>query len=199
MSKEPLGKLTRRLSETERARWRIEILHQEGRIAQRDIERVYEGLFMRSITTLEAFLEELFHQAVLGQSGHPKARALPRAEFRSRVVLKEFVLGPRDYVDWLPYKKLGERAKVFLRAGRPFTEISDGQRTQVAEWHRLRNAIAHPGEPAKTIFREKVIGERALLPQEKTPAGFLRSPIQPGLNRFAGTLREMRQLGQDLT
>jgi hypothetical protein len=198
VARTPLGKLTGRLSETEKTRLKIEALYGEGLIARRDAERVYEGLFMRSITTLEDFFEELFHLAVLGQSGHPHARVSPRVEFKSRIILNKFVLGANEYVDWLPYKKVEERARVFLRGGRPFTEISDGQRSQVAEWCRVRNAIAHPGDPAKSIFREKVIGERALLRHEKTPAGFLRSPIQPGLNQFAGVLRQMRQFGQDL-
>ena len=198
MPKDTLEELTRRLAGTERTRLRIESLHHEGRIARRDAERVYEGLYMRAITTLETFLEELFHQVALGQSNHPTKRVRPRADFRSRMALNRLVLGHNDYVDWLPYTKVEERARVFLRGGRPFTEISDGQRSQISDWHRLRNAIAHPGEPARTAFRTKVIGERVLLSHEKTPAGFLRSSLQPGLNRFAGTLRQMRQLGSDL-
>ena len=190
--------MTRRLAATEQTRVRIEGLHHEARITRRDIERVYEALCMKAITTFETFLEELFHQVVLGQSNHPKRWVLPRADFRSRAALNKLVLGNNDYVDWLPYKRVEERAKVFLRSGRPFTEISDGQRTQVSDWHRLRNAIAHPGDPARTVFRTKVVGQRVLLNHEKTPAGFLRSPLQPGLNRFAGMLRQMRQLGDDL-
>lgn len=197
--KDSLSWLTRRLLETERARKRVEELYVAGSISRRDLERVYEGLFMRSITTMEAFFEDLFHDVVLGRSGHSKARACPRADFRSKAVLRKFVLGGRDYVDWLPYHRVEERARVFLRGGRPFTEVSDAQRSQIAEWHRLRNAIAHPGEPARSIFRSKVIGERNLLHYEKTPAGFLRSEVQPGLNRFENGLRQMRQFGAVVT
>jgi hypothetical protein len=154
---------------------------------------------MRAITTLEAFLEELFFLAVLGRSDHSKSRALPRAEFQSRAVLSEFVLEGRDYVDWLPYRATENRALVYLRQGRPFTELSDGQKSQIKEWHVTRNAIAHPGRHAQEQFRHKVIGQMALLPHEKTPSGFLRSKVQPNLRRFESILSGMLQIGSDLS
>jgi len=168
-------------------------------MTRREAERVYEGLFMRAITTFEAFLEELFFLAVLGESGHPKSRALPRAQFRSRAVLSEFVLAGRDYVEWLPYRAMEGRALVYLRKGRPFTELSGGQKSQIKQWHVTRNAIAHPGRYARDQFRHKVIGEMTLLPHEKTPAGFLRSMVQPNLRRFESILSNMRQIGLDLS
>jgi len=199
MARSPQENLATRLRATEEARAKVELLVASGSMTRREAERVYEGLFMRAITTLEAFLEELFFQVVLGESGHSKSRAFPRAKFKSRAVLSEFVLAGRDYVDWLPYRAMEDRAAVYLRKGRPFTELSGGQKSQIKQWHVTRNAIAHPGRYAREQFRRKVILGMTLLPHEKTPAGFLRSKLQPNLRRFESILNDMRQVGFDLS
>lgn len=196
---EPRDNLTSRLRATEETRAKIEVLVSSRAMSRRDAERVYEGpIFMRAIATLEAFFEEQFYRTVLGESGHPRSRAKSRADFRSRAVLSEFVLGGRAYVDWLPYRAVEDRALVFLRKGRPFTELSDGQKSKIKQWHVTRNAIAHPGRHAREHFHDKVIGEMTLLPHEKTPAGFLRSRLQPNLHRFESILSDMRTVGSDL-
>src|SRR4051794_21087888 len=112
MPSDPLANLTSRLLSTERARIRIEQLHATGNVARRDAERLHEGLFIRAVTTLEAFFEELFVLIVLGKTSHPQARAYPRADFRSRAVLKQFMKGdsPREFIDWLPYRAVEDRA-----------------------------------------------------------------------------------------
>jgi hypothetical protein len=199
MARSPQESLATRLRASEEARAKVELLVTTGAMTRREAERVYEGLFMRAITTLEAFFEELFFLTVLGESGHPKSRALPRAQFKSRAVLSTFVLQGRDYVDWLPYKAVENRASIYLRKGRPFSELSDGQRSQIKQWHITRNAIAHPGRHAQERFRRTVIGEMTLLPHEKTPSGFLRSMLQPKLRRFESILSDMRQVGVDLS
>lgn len=199
MARSPQKELSARLRTTEAARTKVELLVASGLMTRREAERVYEGLFMRAITTLEAFLEELFFLAVLGESGHSRARAFPRAHFRSRAVLSEFVLGGRDYVDWLPYRATEERASVYLRKDRPFSELSGAQKSKIRQWHLTRNAIAHPGRHAQDQFRSKVIGGMILLPHEKTPAGFLRSMLRPNLRRFESILGEMQKIGGDLS
>ena len=199
MAHSPQDNLVVRLGATEATRRKVEFLVASNSMTRREAERVYEGLFMRAITTFEAFLEELFYMAVLGKSGHSKDRAFPRAKFQSRAVLSEFILGGRDYVDWLPYPATEVRASVYLRKGRPFSELNEGQKSKLKQWHLTRNAIAHPGRFAQEQFRYKVIGEMTLLPHEKTPAGFLRSMLQPNLRRFESVLREMQKIGLDLS
>ena len=195
----PSDTLTARLRATEDTRKKVEQLVSAGHMTELDAERVYEGLFMRAITTLEAFFEELFYLVVLGESAHTKSQAVPRADFRSRAVLSQFVLAERDYVEWIPYKAVERRAMVYLRKGRPFTSLSDGQKSKIRQWHLTRNAIAHPGRFARDQFRSKVIAGLSLLPREQTPAGFLRSELQPNLRRFESILREMRRVGADLS
>lgn len=194
----PENTLKSRLRITEVTRAKIEQLVGAGQMSRPQAERVYEGLFMRAITTLEAFFEELFYLTVLGQSGHSKARCAPRAQFKSRAVLAEFILGGRDYVDWLPYNAVERRASVYLRKGRPFSELSGGQKSRVKLWHVTRNAIAHPGDYAREQFDSKVIAGLTLLPYERTPAGYLRSELRPGFRRFESILSDMRTIGSDL-
>lgn len=154
---------------------------------------------MRSVTALESFFEELFYLTVLGKSDHSTARAKPRVEFKSRAVLNEFILGTNQYVDWLSFSEVETRAQVFLRKGRPFTELDQSLKSKIPHWRFTRNAIAHPGRYAKDKFRSKVIGNASLLKHEKTPAGFLRSNPQPNISRFQIILVDMAGIGRDLS
>lgn len=202
MASDPLENLSRKLASTEQARSRIEALYQSKQVTRRDTERLYEGLFIRAITTLEAFIEEQFYLTVLGRSKHARTRVVPKADFPSRTVLTDIVTRKKAYVSWLPYSETEKMARMFLRGGKPFTDITDSQRNQLSEWMTIRNAIAHSSKSARNKFHANVIGSTPLINYEKTPAGFLRSSYRPGvtprITRFEVILQNISKLGHAL-
>jgi hypothetical protein len=189
--------LRQRLRRLEVTRFRIEGLHQGGTLPRQDVERLYEGLFLSLVTGFERFLERLFFEVVLDETRH-SARVLPKASFASPRTLREFVLAEKPFVDWLPYGNTEERAKMFLRKGRPFTEMPGSSKGELNRWMAIRNAIAHSSDHSRDKFHRVVIGTNPLPPRQKSPAGWLRSAAKIGVSRFELASREAAAIAHAL-
>ena len=199
---EKLGRLFRvKLKSIEYTRIRIEGLYARNDIVMRDVSILYEGLFLRLITSFEAFLEELFFKILLGKSDYPTRYVKPRINFRSANILRDVLMQNQNYLEWLPYNKTLTRANSFLRGGRPFTCLTDSQKSKIKEAIRVRNCVAHSSEFSRSIFKKKVIINLILSPKERTPAGFLRSlvRINPPLCRFQLYISNLSRMSYDLT
>jgi hypothetical protein len=117
----------------------------------------------------------------------------------SNRALKDILLQGRSYLDWIPIDRTIERADIYLNGGRPFSELTDGDRSTIKTITMIRHAIAHQGEHAKRVFREKVIGSSALLPVEKRPAGYLRSQANANQKRFEVYIIQLGRIALDLS
>lgn len=122
----------------------------------------------------------------------------PRAQFRSRQVLRDFVLGGRPYVNWLPFDRTMARASAFLRGGRPFSAVNATDLRLMQDWMKTRHAIAHTSAHAERVFLRDVVRGIPLPPRQRTPAGFLRSQLRPGVSRFENVLREMEGIARKI-
>jgi hypothetical protein len=176
----------RRLDGTRR---RVDQLVQTGRLSTRAAEQVYESLFLSAFTSFEVFVEDLFLLLLVGASKRNPAisSAVPRIAVKSFSVARDLVVGPgRKYVDWLPYERTMERAKLFFRGGRPFTEVPVGERELVNRAQVIRNAIAHRSRYSEERFETQVIAGTALAPRERKPAGYLRGLLSayPSVCRY---------------
>src|SRR5690349_21591224 len=107
-------------------RQRMEKLFDSGKITKTDLESVYEALFLRAVTSFEVFLEDLFLAILEGKIQYSQSRVQPRLQVRSRDALMEILLQGNDYMNWLPFKHTMNRAKLYLKDGRPFSELSNG-------------------------------------------------------------------------
>jgi hypothetical protein len=188
----------RRLDRFERTASKLERALDKGTLTRRDLEALYEGLFIGAIVEFESFLELLFMGVVLRKTLYPGGKVTPRIDVRSQGVLEEVLLDGRRYVDWFPYALTETRAQSYLRGGRPFSLLSSSQKQSLERWLWIRNAVAHSGRHARQVFERKVIGTTPLPPRERTPAGFLRSEIRSGVTRFEHTLDEMRGIAATL-
>ncbi|HET8891285.1 MAG TPA: hypothetical protein VFQ41_20445 [Candidatus Angelobacter sp.] len=162
----------------------MEKLLADDRLARRDLERVYEGLFLSAFTRFEVLLEDLFFGLLVGRVSCYSCDSYPRVNFQSEKVARQVILRERRYLDWLPYGKTEELAKSFFRGGRPFTRLDDGEKSKLQTSLFIRNAIAHKSTYSSKIFTEKVLGSTPLAPRERTPAGFLRSQYRINQTRF---------------
>jgi hypothetical protein len=66
--------------------------------------------------------------------------------------------------------------------GKPFTFLTDIQKNRIANYHTIRNAIAHKSKKAMNGFNTLITG-LALLPIEKTPQGYLRNIPNPATGK----------------
>jgi hypothetical protein len=163
-----------RLRKFERSRSKLERLLLRGQVSRHDVSLFYEGIFLRTVTSFETLMEELFLGFLTG-SLYGASSVRPRVQFRSSAVARDVMLGGKAYVDWLPYHFTEKRANAFFRGGLPFRFLD---RTEVRSLERLltiRNAVAHQSHAARKRFESEVLGSAPLLPIERTPAGFLRS------------------------
>ncbi len=182
-----------KLKSLEHTRRKIERLFAANIIVRRDVEQVYEALFLSSITAFEALLEDLFFGLMMGRfkSGITGVRC--KINVASETVAREVALAEHEYLDWLPYSRTTERAKVYFASGLPFTVLDDGDKSFLKQSLYVRNAIAHKSKYAMDLYKDKVVGTMVLPPRERGPASFLRSqfrtsPAQCRYEDFAGRM-----------
>jgi hypothetical protein len=190
----------RSLRNLDYTRKRMEQLHQDGKIRRRDLDSVYESLFLRAVTSFEAFLEELFLAILERRRRYRGGRVSLRMTVKSRQALMDILLQGDKYLTWLPFKHTEDRAKLYLDDGRPFTELDDGDKAVIKTIATIRHAIAHRSRHAMNEFERTVIGSRALLPGERKLAGFLRSQSRSGTvqNRFEIYVGELGRIAREL-
>lgn len=198
-SSEVADAFDRRLRRLERTAKKVERAFDGESLTRSDLEALYEGLFINAVVEFERFIERLFLGIVLSNvSCGASARVAPRVDVRSLSVLVPLVNAGRSYADWLPYHETEKRARTYLRGGRPFTDLAASDKQRIEHWLWTRNVIAHGSQHASRIFREQIIAMTPLPPRERTPAGFLRSEIRPGVTRFQNVLDEMRGVAASL-
>jgi len=169
---------TSKLTYLEHTRNKIERLYLEGSIVRRDIEQVYEALYISSITAFEALLEDLFFGLLMGRLSSTTSGMRCKVTVSSEIVAREIALAGDKYLDWLPYKRTEERARTFFASGIPFSLIDGNKRSLLQECLFIRNAIAHRSIYATEIYKKNVLGSRILPPRQRGPASFLRSQFR---------------------
>lgn len=169
--------LARRYRQLDGSRRRIEELFAKKEISRRAVEHMYEGLFLNVHRAFEAFMEDLFIGLLVDGAGLTSARRdiYARVTVKSNSVARELIVGRRGrYVDWLPYEKTLELAKLFFRGGRPFSDLPDNHIQQIAHSVVLRNAIAHTGRYSQDRFHKIIVNSVNLPLGHRSPAGYLR-------------------------
>jgi hypothetical protein len=184
----------------ELTRTRMDSLHSQGQIVLRDLESVYEALFLRAVTSFEAFLEELFISILREKTTYSQSRVSLRMRAANSAALLEILLQGKDYMQWLPFNATEQRANLYLKGGRPFSELTNGDKSMMKTITTIRNAIAHRSDFAMRQFETKVIGNQSLLPRERTPAGYLRVAVssQPPQTKFDSYMGELSRLSAAL-
>jgi len=176
-------------------------LFRQRAIIMRDIDVVYESLFLRSVTGFEVFLQDQFIDILKGNARYPRTRVSVLITAKTNDALMSILLQGGRYMTWLPFSNTEDRAKLYLKEGRPFTDLTNGDKSMIGTITTTRNAIAHKSEHAMREFNRIVIGAQALLPRERSPAGYLRSPVRASsaTNRFQIYERELARIANALT
>ena len=149
-------------------------------ITQNDILQAYAGLFFDLFTSFEGVIEELFIGLLKGEISHiqPTQRIIkvsPKAQ------VENAVYAGKDYLKWLPYDITKDRAGIYFLNSAPFNNITQANINTLKTYQTIRNAIAHKSKSAMAKFNILISG-LVLLPQERTPSGYLRSIPNPVAN-----------------
>ena len=170
MQRRLLKSLQHSLSGVERTRQRIESLYAVRQLVKRDLEMAYSGLFIRSMSSFETFVEDLFLAMLAGQtrrSTYSVKRLFPELRSFPTDRIRLLLLGDRKYFDWLPYYLTEKRAKSFLDGSTPFAALSEADKKALDKVVYIRNALAHSSSHARDTFISVVVGDLTLPPREK--------------------------------
>ena len=195
-----LKKFHKSLDNLEKTRKRMKNLYRSNKIINRDADSIYEALFLRAVTSFEGFLEELFFGILRDRSSYRRRGISLRMKVTSAAALQEILLQGNRYLNWLPFDQTERRAKLHLKAGKPFSQLPDHDKSMITKITTIRNAIAHKSKHALSEFERKVIASRNLLPRERVPGGYLRSSvtISPPVDQFEGYILELARISTSL-
>lgn len=190
---DPANAFGARLRALEATRQQVDSLFESGRLSRRAIDHIYEGLFISAVAAFEVFIEELFLR-LLVRRPQKSTNVHPRIRVNSFLVARTVVAAGRNYADWLPYNDhTAKRAKIYFRAGRPFTTLPSQQTDVLQRITMIRNLIAHRSRHSQQQFEKHVIGNTPLTPRERRPGAFLRGiltpePMETRFQNYASTL-----------
>lgn len=173
-----------RIIQLEYTRKNIENTFTNNNLALRDVKYVYESLFINIVNLFEQSIEELFIGLLTNRIKHNQYIIHPRVTFNSQMVARDVIKSNNKYIGWLPYQNTKDLAKIYFRAGRPFSFPDHIQMGALTHMLTIRNAIAHKSRVALDKFHNNIISNQILLPREKSPAGFLRSQFRATPNQI---------------
>lgn len=178
---------------------KAESLYRSSHLNAEDVEFVYGSAYVQFAAQLEAILEDLFMGLLTGSVVMPRAQAVSRVPFKSSVVAKDVVYGGRAYLDWLPYDRTRDRAKLFFRAGRPFSNVSSAAAESFNRVPVLRNALAHSSTSSFSKFSTRFVDGKQLPPSQRKPAGYLRGSHAKGQSRINYQMAEAISAFREIT
>lgn len=171
-----------KVNELNGVRLNFENARAAGSINDIEILQAYAGLFFELFTNFEGKIEELFIGLLKGEVTHPQTAVQRKLKISPSVETENALLGGENYLKWLPLSITIKRAQIFFVNQLPFSLVT-GQNIQfLANYQTIRNAIAHKSKSAMAKFNS-LIAPLTLLPQERTPAGYLRSIPNPVANQ----------------
>lgn len=122
MQADVLKRFQRHLERIEMTRTRMDFLHSQKQIVLRDLEFVYEALFLRAVTSFEVFLEELFISILQDKAKYSRRRVSLRMKAINSAALMDILFQGKDYIQWLPFDSTEKRAHLYLKGGKPFSD-----------------------------------------------------------------------------
>lgn len=187
------------LKKLEVTRLRIEQIHNSGQLFKRDIEFVYESLFLKSLVNLESLLEELFVGILYKKYGTKKK--YNNYSFESRKKILDILLFDRNFLEWLPYSKMKARAELYFCNGKPFSNLNDRQLSFLKKSMVIRNAIAHKSKYSNEKFKSQILKAEAMPIGIKTPAQYLRYEFRtsPSKIKYEVYMSELAQIPMTIT
>lgn len=181
------NELISHLANIERTRKNSEKLLKNGKLTNRDVNIIYSGLYMESVSSFERFLEDLFIFLLSEKVIHPSKKVKLKTTFKSIAIAWDVLHSERPYLDWLPYEKCTKRAQAFFINGLPFTGLDNALDLTITpsiekkieditdKISILRNVIAHKSSHSIKRFQDKILSSSsALHSREKKPIGYLR-------------------------
>lgn len=155
----------------------------EGHLSRSDCESAIEALYLRSFSSFELLLDELFWGLLTGKIRHSYG-CRSEYQFVNREVAVRYVM-QGQFVKWLPFSGAIEFTKHFFAEGcNPYVLPNESQKFELSKCVHLRNAIAHRSEGAIKKFEVSVCELKTLPKGDQSVAGYLMSTHSRDSSKF---------------
>src|SRR5689334_18820123 len=114
MRRSKLQKLGERLDSLRLTRKRLYRQFVRRRISARDLECVYESLFLQAVVAFEDFCDGLFNAIVTGKLRYSRRIFACRVGVLKPDVARVVVLQRENYLDWLPWVRTLDRCRLYF-------------------------------------------------------------------------------------
>ncbi len=199
----PLKRLTFALRQIEQSR---KMVASGPDLKRRDLDFVYQGLFLFAVKKFEAFLEEQLIGLSAGTIKWPPRRvdgkmqkAKPVLEGASEATVRDIMYGTNDYLKLLPIDHCIELAEPFLRDGFPFSLIKGEDKARLTRCLAVRNLIAHESSAARRKFEKVVLARTQLPTYRRNAAGYLRANFAGSQTYFEHELSALLHIARTLS
>jgi len=121
-------RLTKKYKTLNLTRKRVDNLFDNNQIILRDKKQFYEGLYLKTHVLFETFLEDLFYGLLVENSAiETPNNIVTRVSIKSHIIARDLVQAGKDYIDWIPYEKTMDAAKLYFRNGNPFCGLNHNE------------------------------------------------------------------------
>lgn len=164
----------RKLRRTRKLLGRQVSLNGDSRVPISEVEAIYELCFLQVFISFENSIVELMKTNLMlpvGSDG--KKRSM--YPIVNRTLAGRILKGTSGYFSIMPVEQLQKVAKVYLRDGRPFTELSPAIKGEVSKAYAIRNHIAHRSPETQLKYQNQVVNLATLPRVSFIPGYYLRS------------------------
>ncbi|MCL5127134.1 hypothetical protein [Algibacter sp. L4_22] len=169
-------------------------------ILDKDLNLFYDGMFLKSVTLFESFVEEFFIGLLYDKYQLSTKKKIQKHIFKDRKLVLNFILNGKPFLDLLPLHKLEKNTKVFYKDDNPFSNIPSASKTVLNHIFIIRNAIAHSSVSSDTKFKKFIENNHNTLPDnQRSPSKFLQSLKTSNQTMFETYILEMNFLAQTMT
>ncbi len=166
-----------------------------------------QGLYLVAVRSFESFLEDQIHALACGRVSW-SARNLANGdsvEWSQRLVeqrpkiVKTIMLRGRDYVDYLPFERTAEIARLLFHGGRPFTKLEQVHRESLTRCLRVRHYIAHESDHSYRLFLDSYARIKPSRSRRPKAIHYLDDQIRAGVTFFEHDLSELVTIARFLS
>jgi hypothetical protein len=177
-----------------------------GRSERHAREYAIQRFYLVAVRSFEAFLEDQLHgpatKRVKWASRNlngVRVRCSNRLLEHRAEIVKEIILGGKEYADYLPYERTEKMSELLLIGGRPFNLLSGSDRETLRRCQRVRNYIAHRSDFALSKFVSAYKNVKPLRVSKPTPIHYLDDQIRAGISMFEHDLSQMAAISNFLS
>ena len=169
-------------------------------IADKDLNLFYDGMFLKSVTLFESFVEEFFIGLLYNKYNLSTRKKVQKHTFPNRKLVLNYILNGKLFLDLLPLYKLEKNSKVFYKDDNPFLNLPADSKKILNHIFIIRNAIAHSSISSDTKFKKFIeINHNTLPANQRTPSNFLQSLKTSNQTMFEAYIIELNFLAQTMT